>query len=162
MPLLSDFGVIVAINITVALLSALIVLPPILVWADQRNWVSRGLLKTPPPQYPTRRSTSATPSTSAHWSAASGDGRTAARPPTATADRGRRRRRRHRPARTGAQPSPSPSRCRPGCTCRRRRCRPHCGTRSSGHAARPLQLDATLTGERARSNGELEVDEPGS
>jgi uncharacterized protein len=53
MPLLSDFGVIVAINITVALLSALIVLPPILVWADQRNWVSRGLIKTPPAQYPT-------------------------------------------------------------------------------------------------------------
>ncbi len=51
MPLLSDFGVIVAINITVALLSALIVLPPILVWADQRNWVSRGLIKKPPPQY---------------------------------------------------------------------------------------------------------------
>jgi hydrophobe/amphiphile efflux-3 (HAE3) family protein len=53
MPLLSDFGVIVAINITVALLSALIVLPPILVWADQRNWVSRGLIKKPPPQYQT-------------------------------------------------------------------------------------------------------------
>jgi len=31
----------------VALLSALVVLPPILVWADAegRNWVSRGLLK---------------------------------------------------------------------------------------------------------------------
>ena len=62
MPLLSDFGVIVAINITVALLSALIVLPPILVWADQRNWVSRGLIKTAAAQYPTRRSKSATPS----------------------------------------------------------------------------------------------------
>ena len=53
MPLLSDFGIIVAINITVALLSALIVLPPILVWADQRNWVSRGLIKTPPAPYMT-------------------------------------------------------------------------------------------------------------
>jgi hypothetical protein len=53
MPLLSDFGIIVAINITVALLSALVVLPPILVWADQRNWVSRGLIKKPPPQYQT-------------------------------------------------------------------------------------------------------------
>ena len=52
-PLLSDFGIIVAINITVALLSALIVLPPILVWADQRNWVSRGLIKKPPPHYET-------------------------------------------------------------------------------------------------------------
>ena len=39
MPLLSDFGIIVAINMTVALFSALVVLPPILVWADQRNWV---------------------------------------------------------------------------------------------------------------------------
>jgi uncharacterized protein len=53
MPLLSDFGIIVAINITVALLSALVVLPPILVWADQRNWVSRGLIKTPPRPYET-------------------------------------------------------------------------------------------------------------
>jgi hydrophobe/amphiphile efflux-3 (HAE3) family protein len=53
MPLLSDFGVIVAINISVALLSALVVLPPILVWADQRNWVSRGLMKSPPQPYQT-------------------------------------------------------------------------------------------------------------
>ncbi len=53
MPLLSDFGIIVAINITVALLSALVVLPPILVWADQRNWVSRGLIRTPPTPYQT-------------------------------------------------------------------------------------------------------------
>ena len=53
MPLLSDFGIIVAINITVALLSALVVLPPILVWADQRNWVSRGLIKKPPEPYQT-------------------------------------------------------------------------------------------------------------
>ncbi len=28
-------------------------LPPILVWADQRNWVSRGLIKQKPPQYET-------------------------------------------------------------------------------------------------------------
>ena len=35
------------------LLSALVVLPPILVWADQRNWVSRGLIKKPPSQYET-------------------------------------------------------------------------------------------------------------
>ena len=54
MPLLADFGIIVAINISVALLSALVVLPPILVWADQRNWVSRGLIKTPPAQYATQ------------------------------------------------------------------------------------------------------------
>lgn len=52
MPLLSDFGMIVALNVGVALLCALVILPPILVWADapQRNWVSRGLLRpTPPP-----------------------------------------------------------------------------------------------------------------
>ena len=36
---------IVAMNVTVALLSALVVLPPMLVWADKRNWVSRGLVK---------------------------------------------------------------------------------------------------------------------
>ncbi|HUI03619.1 MAG TPA: MMPL family transporter, partial [Acidimicrobiales bacterium] len=51
MPLLSEFGVIVAINVSVALVSALVVLPPILVWADERNWVSRGLLKAPPQPY---------------------------------------------------------------------------------------------------------------
>ena len=28
----------------IALLSALVVLPPMLVWADRRNWVSRGLV----------------------------------------------------------------------------------------------------------------------
>jgi hypothetical protein len=32
-------------NVAVALLSALVVLPPMLVWADRRNWVSRGLVK---------------------------------------------------------------------------------------------------------------------
>jgi hydrophobe/amphiphile efflux-3 (HAE3) family protein len=45
LPLLRDFGRIVALNVAVALLSALIVLPPMLVWADRRNWVSRGMLK---------------------------------------------------------------------------------------------------------------------
>ncbi|HEX2381840.1 MAG TPA: MMPL family transporter [Acidimicrobiales bacterium] len=44
LPLLRDFGRIVAMNVTVALLSALVVLPPMLVWADRRNWVSRGML----------------------------------------------------------------------------------------------------------------------
>jgi hydrophobe/amphiphile efflux-3 (HAE3) family protein len=44
LPLLRDFGIIVAMNVAVALLSALVVLPPMLVWADQRNWVSRGLV----------------------------------------------------------------------------------------------------------------------
>ncbi len=46
LPLLRDFGIIVAMNVAVALLSALIFLPPMLVWADQpqRNWVSRGMV----------------------------------------------------------------------------------------------------------------------
>ena len=44
LPLLRTFGEIVALNVAVALLSALVVLPPMLVWADQRNWVSRGLV----------------------------------------------------------------------------------------------------------------------
>jgi len=49
LPLLRDFGRIVAMNVAVALLSALIVLPPLLVWAERRGWVSRGLIK---PQVP--------------------------------------------------------------------------------------------------------------
>jgi predicted RND superfamily exporter protein len=44
LPLLRDFGIIVAMNVTVALLSALVFLPPLLVWADERSWVSRGLI----------------------------------------------------------------------------------------------------------------------
>jgi hydrophobe/amphiphile efflux-3 (HAE3) family protein len=45
LPLLRDFGIIVALNVAVALLSALIVLPPLLVWADGKGrWVSRGLV----------------------------------------------------------------------------------------------------------------------
>jgi hydrophobe/amphiphile efflux-3 (HAE3) family protein len=40
LPLLRDFGIIVSMNVAVALLSALVVLPPILVWADGRGWVS--------------------------------------------------------------------------------------------------------------------------
>jgi predicted RND superfamily exporter protein len=47
LPLLRDFGIIVAMNVTVALLSALVFLPPMLVWADQRGWVSRGLIRRP-------------------------------------------------------------------------------------------------------------------
>ena len=31
-------------NVAVALISALVVLPPMLVWADERSWVSRGLV----------------------------------------------------------------------------------------------------------------------
>jgi uncharacterized membrane protein YdfJ with MMPL/SSD domain len=47
LPLLRDFGRIVAMNVAIALLSALVVLPPMLVWADdvKRRWVSKGMLR---------------------------------------------------------------------------------------------------------------------
>jgi uncharacterized protein len=45
LPLLRDFGITVALNVTVALLSALVVLPPLVVWADRRGLVSRGMLE---------------------------------------------------------------------------------------------------------------------
>jgi len=41
---LDAHGRIVAMNVAVALVSALVVLPPMLVWADRRDWVSRGLV----------------------------------------------------------------------------------------------------------------------
>jgi uncharacterized protein len=44
LPLLRNFGIVVGMNVAVALLSALVFLPPMLVWADSRNWVSRGLV----------------------------------------------------------------------------------------------------------------------
>jgi hydrophobe/amphiphile efflux-3 (HAE3) family protein len=45
LPLLRDFGRVVGMNVTVALLSALVILPPLMVWADQdhRRWVSKGM-----------------------------------------------------------------------------------------------------------------------
>ena len=52
LPLLQDFGLIVAMNVAVALLSALVFLPPMLVWAEERGWVTRGM-KMPPPTPPT-------------------------------------------------------------------------------------------------------------
>jgi len=52
LPLLRDFGRIVAMNVTVALLSALVVLPPMLVWAEERGWVTRGLARTHEPMIP--------------------------------------------------------------------------------------------------------------
>jgi predicted RND superfamily exporter protein len=42
LPLLRDFGAIVAITIAIALLSAMVVLPPLLVWADHRGWLRVG------------------------------------------------------------------------------------------------------------------------
>lgn len=44
MPLLRDFGRVVGMNVAVALLSALVVLPPMLVWADKWGWVSKGMI----------------------------------------------------------------------------------------------------------------------
>jgi len=39
MPLLREFGIVVAVDVAIALLSTLIVLPPLLRWADERTWV---------------------------------------------------------------------------------------------------------------------------
>ena len=39
LPLLRDFGAIVALNVAVALLAALVVQPPLLIWADRRGWL---------------------------------------------------------------------------------------------------------------------------
>jgi uncharacterized protein len=47
LPLLSDFGLVVTLNVSVALISALVGLPPILVWADQRGWVVPIAVATP-------------------------------------------------------------------------------------------------------------------
>jgi hydrophobe/amphiphile efflux-3 (HAE3) family protein len=49
LPLLRDFGMIVAMNVAVALLSALVFLPPMLVWAENRGWVTRGMMPERPP-----------------------------------------------------------------------------------------------------------------
>ena len=59
LPLLRDFGIIVAMNVAVALLSALVVLPPMLVWADERQLGvpgpgARARCSTGPPATPTR------------------------------------------------------------------------------------------------------------
>jgi hypothetical protein len=42
LPLLRDFGVIVTLNVAVALLAALVVMPPLLVWADRRDLLRTG------------------------------------------------------------------------------------------------------------------------
>jgi uncharacterized protein len=49
LPLLRDFGLIVAMNVAVALVSALVFLPPMLVWAENRGWVTRGMMPERPP-----------------------------------------------------------------------------------------------------------------
>ena len=52
LPLLRDFGLIVAMNVSVALLSALVFLPPMLVWAENRGWVTRGMMPDRPMPVP--------------------------------------------------------------------------------------------------------------
>jgi hypothetical protein len=39
LPLLRDFGIIVTLNVAIALLAALVVMPPLAVWADDRGWL---------------------------------------------------------------------------------------------------------------------------
>lgn len=51
LPLLSNFGLFVALKVAIALLAALVVLPPLIVWADRRNWVSKGMLDHTEPPY---------------------------------------------------------------------------------------------------------------
>lgn len=42
LPLLRDFGIIVTLNVAIALLAALVVMPPVLVWADRRGLLDTG------------------------------------------------------------------------------------------------------------------------
>ncbi len=42
LPLLRDFGIIVTMNVAVALVAALVVMPPILVWADEKGHLQAG------------------------------------------------------------------------------------------------------------------------
>ncbi len=51
LPLLRNFGIFMALKITIALLAALIVLPPLIIWADKRGWVSKGMLNHTPEPY---------------------------------------------------------------------------------------------------------------
>jgi hydrophobe/amphiphile efflux-3 (HAE3) family protein len=39
LPLLRDFGIIVTLNVAIALLAALVVMPPLAVWVDERGWL---------------------------------------------------------------------------------------------------------------------------
>jgi uncharacterized protein len=39
LPLLRDFGIIVTLNVAIALLAALVVMPPLMVWADERGFL---------------------------------------------------------------------------------------------------------------------------
>ena len=39
LPLLRDFGIVVTLNVAIALLAALVVMPPMLVWVDEKGWL---------------------------------------------------------------------------------------------------------------------------
>jgi hypothetical protein len=39
LPLLRDFGLVVTLNVTIALLAALVLMPPIMVWVDDHGWL---------------------------------------------------------------------------------------------------------------------------
>ncbi len=39
LPLLRDFGILVTLNVAIAVLAALVVIPPLSIWADQRRWL---------------------------------------------------------------------------------------------------------------------------
>ena len=66
LPLLRDFGTIVAMNVFVALVSALVVLPPIMVWAEMRGWVTRGLVDPAKLGNKTRDEATPTPDLATH------------------------------------------------------------------------------------------------
>lgn len=40
LPLLRDFGIIVSLNVAIALVAALVIMPPVVTWADGRGWLA--------------------------------------------------------------------------------------------------------------------------
>jgi hypothetical protein len=50
LPLLRDFGIIVTLNVAIALLAALVVMPPLSVWVDEKGWLGTQHQVTPPTQ----------------------------------------------------------------------------------------------------------------
>ena len=47
LPLLRDFGLIVTLNVAIALLAALVVMPPLSVWVDEKGWLGTQAQETP-------------------------------------------------------------------------------------------------------------------
>jgi hypothetical protein len=50
LPLLADFGMVVSINIAVAVLAALVVIPPLVMEADRRGWLRVGAVPVSRPR----------------------------------------------------------------------------------------------------------------